>query len=665
MDAIASLSLVMLFCTANSLTRVETPVKIASVEPDSPYLNPNGRLLKNRHPARFRIVLENQTTVPQKGVLAAEVIGNLGTVYHVSREIVQLAAGEKRLVWVLWAYPGDIVFPNQPGGAVHLMGAHWGHELRVAWIDVKGRVLDRGWTVFAIDQDGSPENTPQPERTEPVTPRQAFDIRYSGYLKNPVFIPAQVNAELKIKLGDKFLTGLLQGVAPSGNMAFLLPLPPTPHPVQATVTFMLDGRRLAEAWLLDPENPAGPRAQRLYHRADGKTFSFEVPAVGPGATLVMETARAHSFIAPVPLSEMVALGEQKYGPIRSMLPDDAGRPPTNAVHWAEVRKRLRATIWKALHIAPVPKNTPLNPITLSEEFVPPQGWPNGVSQAYLRRKVSIQIRPDERMNLWVLIPQGIGPFPAIITLHQTVHEGKDEPVGLGGHFHVLNFGPFLASRGFVVIAPDSPTAGERYDPNKGPAYDTTAMTAGNPTWSLMGERLRDHMRAIDYLETLPFVDCNRIGAIGHSLGGESTMMLMAMDDRIDAAVLSCGFTLLRTLEDAADTYAPPNSAILSKDFRKLLQAPVRERKLPFDFDDCMALWAPRPVFMHGVKTDLWSNAAQVAQAAMELKRVYQFLGAEDRFYVVYSNQTHSFPSWVQQDAFDWLDYWLKGPHSPK
>ena len=52
----------------------------------------------------------------------------------------------------------------------------------------------------------------------------------------------------------------------------------------------------------------------------------------------------------------------------------------------------------------------------------------------------------------------------------------------------------------------------------------------------------NNMRAIDLLQTLPEVDGQRIGCIGHSLGGHNAMFTAAFDTRIQALVSSCGFT---------------------------------------------------------------------------------------------------------------------------
>ena len=52
--------------------------------------------------------------------------------------------------------------------------------------------------------------------------------------------------------------------------------------------------------------------------------------------------------------------------------------------------------------------------------------------------------------------------------------------------------------------------------------------------------LYDAMRAVDVLESLPQVDRNRIGAVGHSLGAKETLYLAAFDERVKVAVASEG-----------------------------------------------------------------------------------------------------------------------------
>ena len=93
----------------------------------------------------------------------------------------------------------------------------------------------------------------------------------------------------------------------------------------------------------------------------------------------------------------------------------------------------------------------------------------------------------------------------------------------------------MAEAGFVALAPDYLRDGERIKPGRRP-YDTTDFYKEFPDWSIHGKDAWDTMRAIDYLETLDFVDPEKIGMIGHSYGGHSTIFAAALEPRIKVAV---------------------------------------------------------------------------------------------------------------------------------
>ena len=50
----------------------------------------------------------------------------------------------------------------------------------------------------------------------------------------------------------------------------------------------------------------------------------------------------------------------------------------------------------------------------------------------------------------------------------------------------------------------------------------------------------DNIRAIDLLETLPYVKRGPVGAIGHSLGGHNSVYTAVFEPRIGVVVSSCG-----------------------------------------------------------------------------------------------------------------------------
>src|SRR6185312_3647456 len=80
------------------------------------------------------------------------------------------------------------------------------------------------------------------------------------------------------------------------------------------------------------------------------------------------------------------------------------------------------------------------------------------------RRIRYALTDREQGCAWLLTPRGAatgaGPRPAVLALHQTVPQGKDEPAGLEGDPE-LALGRELAARGFVVLAPDAVGFGER------------------------------------------------------------------------------------------------------------------------------------------------------------------------------------------------------------
>ena len=95
-----------------------------------------------------------------------------------------------------------------------------------------------------------------------------------------------------------------------------------------------------------------------------------------------------------------------------------------------------------------------------------------------------------------------------------------------------NTGLELAKRGYVVICPDYPSFGDSA------SYDFNADNYQSGTM----KGIFNHMRCVDYLISREEVDPDRIGVIGHSLGGHNSLFVAAFDPRIKVIVSSCGWT---------------------------------------------------------------------------------------------------------------------------
>ncbi len=182
---------------------------------------------------------------------------------------------------------------------------------------------------------------------------------------------------------------------------------------------------------------------------------------------------------------------------------------------------------------------------------------------YIRRKVVISTAPGVRMPLYLLVPKGAtGPLPVAIAyaghgygVYDIVGiwengEERFEPEG----YH-KDFGVQLCKRGFLVAAPEIAGFGERktdysyLNTELGQPIPTTCHNAATYAFmlgkSMAGMRVRDGMRLVDYLATLPEADTGRLGVMGISGGGMVTFFHSAVDERIKACVISGYFSSFR------------------------------------------------------------------------------------------------------------------------
>lgn len=152
-------------------------------------------------------------------------------------------------------------------------------------------------------------------------------------------------------------------------------------------------------------------------------------------------------------------------------------------------------------------------------------------KGYSVHKVSYLGAPGRRVSGNLYVPDGKGPFPAVINMHGHWAQGRLAK-------RVQERAHVLAMNGFVVLAVDAFGAGERADEYG--VYEYHGALKGvallNTGFPLMGIQVTDNMRGVDLLQSLPNVIKDKIGATGASGGGNQTMWLTAMDDRIKASV---------------------------------------------------------------------------------------------------------------------------------
>jgi len=289
---------------------------------------------------------------------------------------------------------------------------------------------------------------------------------------------------------------------------------------------------------------------------------------------------------------------------------------------------------------------------------------------FTRRKVRYQSEAGEWVPAYLLIPEGLKDrAPAVLCPHQTTQAGKDSPAGLAD-LPEQHTAAHLARRGYVTFTWDALCFGERHNRATGHYGEAIPFYRRHPEWSLMGKMIWDMSRGIDFLETLEFVDAKRIGSVGHSHGGYTTLLGMALDPRLAAGASNCGFDTFRidgnTWRWSRATALLPrlgfyiSSRYLNMDTYR--GVPDSEAiATPFDMHQVLALIAPRPVLLTTSDEDfVFPNGGWSARLALQrLARLYEQLGAGERVSGYYFRGGHSFPEEASSRAYAWLGRWLK------
>lgn len=318
-----------------------------------------------------------------------------------------------------------------------------------------------------------------------------------------------------------------------------------------------------------------------------------------------------------------------------------GPPITRTAQW-EKKRQLIKDKWIKKILGAFPEKVPLD-IQVRGTIEYPD---------YTLKKIDYATESDDRVNAYLLLPKPLGNgLPAIVALHPSCLHGGATLAGFAENTDDWWFARDLVRRGFVVLAPDILTAGERIFPDRR-AYDSGPFYKKHPRWSMMGKMLWDHMRSVDVLLTLDFVNPKKIGATGWSLGGHNTGFLAAFDDRIAAAVSDGGMIPI-----AGDTN--PFRWCLDPFFYMPALRPYLERgDVPFDLHEIMALIAPRAYLdMNASPGDTWWKAG--VAAAVHARRVYRLYGAEDHFANRVFDGQHGFRPNMRAVAYEWLERWLK------
>jgi dienelactone hydrolase len=275
---------------------------------------------------------------------------------------------------------------------------------------------------------------------------------------------------------------------------------------------------------------------------------------------------------------------------------------------------------------------------------------------FVRRKISYQSEPGSRVPAYLCIPKaalaadfGTKKFPGVLCPHPTDNiVGCGVVVGLGTRPNRA-YASELAARGFVTIAPNYPHLAGYAPDLKALGYASGSMKA---VW--------DNIRALDLLESLPFVRPGKFATIGHSLGGHNSVFTAIFEPRLVAVVSSCGLdSLLDYYGGDPKVWGPGKAWAQERYMPRMAAYAGRLQDTPWDFFELIGALAPRPVFINAPLRDSnfkWDSVDRIAASAREIYKLY---GVPDRLRVEHPDSEHDFPDAMREIAYAMIAEALK------
>ncbi|MBI2947755.1 MAG: prolyl oligopeptidase family serine peptidase, partial [Verrucomicrobia bacterium] len=198
-----------------------------------------------------------------------------------------------------------------------------------------------------------------------------------------------------------------------------------------------------------------------------------------------------------------------YGNYPSPLKLYDGRVVTTKEQWPERRREILAR-WTGL-MGPWPTVLEKPRIEFLEEEK---------RENFVQHRIRLEIAPDQIEEAYLLVPEGAGPFPAVVVPY---YEPKSS---IGLKEPLRDFGYQLARRGFVSLNLGSPGGSAREPTTAGAVCQPLsflAYVAAN-AWNALANH--------------PKVDRTRIGIVGHSYGGKWAMFAACLYERFACGVWS-------------------------------------------------------------------------------------------------------------------------------
>lgn len=303
--------------------------------------------------------------------------------------------------------------------------------------------------------------------------------------------------------------------------------------------------------------------------------------------------------------------------------------------WKRRRPVLRKQLFEMLGLDPLPAKTDLKAAVTGKIEHP----------EFTVEKLHFQSIPGLYVTGDLYLPKGTTkPAPAI--LYGCGHsQVKTNGISFGNKVDYQRHGIWFARNGYVCLILDTVQLGEIEGVHHG-TYREGMWWWNSRGYTPAGAEAWNCVRALDYLETRPEVDKQRMGVTGRSGGGAYSWWIAALDDRIQVACPVAGITDLQnhvvdgTVEGHCDCMFMVNTH-------------------RWDFPMIAALVAPRPLLICNSDKDTIFPLDGVARLHEKVRRIYDLYGATDKLGLIITEGPHRDTQELQLPVFRWFNRFLK------
>lgn len=317
------------------------------------------------------------------------------------------------------------------------------------------------------------------------------------------------------------------------------------------------------------------------------------------------------------------------------LADDCLADVATLDDWQKRRPLLRAHLLEMLGLWPIPAKTALRATVTGT-----------VEKAdFAVEKLHFQSMPGLYVSANFYRPLKVTqPLPAILYLcgHSKV---KIDGVSHGNKAAYQHHAAWYARHGYCCLILDTLELGEIEGIHHGTYREGMWWWAARG-YTPAGVEAWNGVRALDYLETRPEVDKQRIGVTGRSGGGIYTWWLAAVDDRPACLVPVAGITDLENY-------------IVDHGIERHCDCMFMVNTYGWDFAAVAALAAPRPVLFSNTDKDAIFPLDGVVRVHDKLRKIYRLYGATNKLGLLIAEGPHKDTQDLQVPAFRWMNRWLQ------